>query len=493
MADYFYNAIRRDIVMIKNDTLSFGFQVQGLEGQIPSNIVFTCKETPESAKALFTVSLANHIQERSYDSETDIRTYVLRIPPELTEKVELGRYFYDIQFTVNYDILTLMIGRLTVSYQVTGGSVDPTPDYENGDNVKYPLIGIPSGTIKLYTEQWISDIGEAINLITGSNDTYTTREMSDALSNIKNDIDDIGDAINDVIGGTGDIPLSQMSLLIEGLANLDTFIDNVGDILANIQGWSNYNLWVYLVDSTHYFVLIFKDPIKIGFKFLSTRGDLFFTCWWSTTNGLAHESYFIWATSDISTGLAATGRENFYPIDSTEGALSIYLDEITDLTSAAFYTRPNRYGTLDNDNINLVKTYWGDGEYHIFSDFASRVKIGDIFNITNSGMTNAYLIFIPDWERYISLLAIDNNSNRIVYNRSEGKIYIYKCYWYNLTDDVYWTKTNITLRESGHDQYVYSITEAALRNAIILNSIDILDENGNIVIAANCTASDFEL
>jgi hypothetical protein len=184
MADYFYNAIRRDIVMIKNDTLSFGFQVQGLEGQIPSNIVFTCKETPESAKALFTVSLANHIQERSYDAETDIRTYVLRIPPELTEKVELGRYFYDIQFTVNYDILTLMIGRLTVSYQVTGGNVDPTPDYENGDNVKYPLIGIPSGTIKLYTEQWISDIATAINEAYDVSGLYTTREMSEAIRSI---------------------------------------------------------------------------------------------------------------------------------------------------------------------------------------------------------------------------------------------------------------------------------------------------------------------
>ena len=184
MADYFYNAIRRDIVMIKNDTLSFGFQVQGLEGQIPSNIVFTCKETPESVKALFTVSLSDHIQERSYDSETDIRTYVLRIPPELTGKVELGRYFYDIQFTVNYDILTLMIGRLTVSYQVTGGNVDPTPDYENGDNVKYPLIGIPSGTIKLYTEQWISDIATAINEAYDVSGLYTTREMSEAIRSI---------------------------------------------------------------------------------------------------------------------------------------------------------------------------------------------------------------------------------------------------------------------------------------------------------------------
>ena len=181
MADYFYNAIRRDIVMIKNDTLSYGFQVQGLEGQIPSNIVFTCKDTPESNRVLFSVSLSDHITERAYDPETDTRTYAIRIPPEYTDNVEVGRYFYDLQLTVNLDIFTLMKGRLTVEYQITGGSVEPTPAYENGDNFKYPLIGIPEGTIKLYTEQWISDIGSAINDANGNNLTYNTREMSDAI------------------------------------------------------------------------------------------------------------------------------------------------------------------------------------------------------------------------------------------------------------------------------------------------------------------------
>lgn len=32
---FFFNPIRRDISMIKGDTMSFGFQVQGLEGKIP--------------------------------------------------------------------------------------------------------------------------------------------------------------------------------------------------------------------------------------------------------------------------------------------------------------------------------------------------------------------------------------------------------------------------------------------------------------------------
>lgn len=214
---YFYNPIRRDIRMVKGDTMSFAFQVQGLQGQRPSDIVFICKDTPEDNNPLFSVSLANHIVLRSYDEEHDILTYSLRIPPDLTDPVEIGRYFYEIKFTVNYDILTLMKGRITLDYELSGGSTPPSPGYENGDDVKYPLSDIPLGTIKLYTEQYISNIGAAINLVTGSNDTYTTREMSDALSNIKDDIDDIGDAINDITGGTGDIPLPDIPAAIENL------------------------------------------------------------------------------------------------------------------------------------------------------------------------------------------------------------------------------------------------------------------------------------
>lgn len=285
MSDYFYNAIRRDIVMIKNDTMSFAFQVQGLGGQTPDNIVFTCKETPDKDTALFSVDLGNHITERSYDSEHDIRTYILRIPPELTENVEAGRYFYDIQFTVNRDILTLMKGRLTVEYQITGGSVEPEPDYENGDLVKYPLVGIPLGTIKLYTEQYISDIASWINtILVDPNGRYTTQEMSGALSDINDyllalsaalktalsdqspddiplpempetmtvingDISDINDAINAITGGSGNIPLSDMAGIISNSKKMPNFnevliADNtaLSSTITFTQSWDNFDL-----------------------------------------------------------------------------------------------------------------------------------------------------------------------------------------------------------------------------------------------------------
>ena len=53
---YFFNAIRRDISMIRGDTMSFSFQLKGLGGQRPEDIKFTCKETIEDVDPLFIYS-----------------------------------------------------------------------------------------------------------------------------------------------------------------------------------------------------------------------------------------------------------------------------------------------------------------------------------------------------------------------------------------------------------------------------------------------------
>lgn len=217
MSDFFFNAIRRDIAMIQGDTLSFAFEVQGLDGQIPSDIVFTCKDNPDTDVILFSVSLGGHISERSYDAEHDIRTYVLRIPPELTKNVALGRYFYDIEFTVNNDVLTLMRGRLSIEYQITGGGEPPEPEYENGDDVQYPINDIPVGSIKLYTEQYINNLIKKIQEIENTTDKYSTETADAAITNIQTQIVYINEAINTATGGSGTIPLSDMAAAIGNL------------------------------------------------------------------------------------------------------------------------------------------------------------------------------------------------------------------------------------------------------------------------------------
>lgn len=123
--DIFYNAIRMDLAMIKGDTMSFGFQMQGLDGSAPSSIIFSCKEDPEDDETVFSSSLEDGgIWLDSEDPETDLQKYGVRIAPSKTENLNTGRYYYDLEITinggtVNEDVFTLMKGRLQIEYDVT--------------------------------------------------------------------------------------------------------------------------------------------------------------------------------------------------------------------------------------------------------------------------------------------------------------------------------------------------------------------------------------
>ena len=118
MADTFNNSIKRDISMVRGDTLSFGFQITGLEGDEPDEIYFSCKEHLEDDTYIFSISLGNGIEKRSYEQATDTLTYGVRVAPELTEDVDFGKYFYDLQLDINDDVLTLMKGKLSIEWEV---------------------------------------------------------------------------------------------------------------------------------------------------------------------------------------------------------------------------------------------------------------------------------------------------------------------------------------------------------------------------------------
>ena len=189
---YFYNAIKRDIAMVRGDTMSFAFQLKGLEGQRPEDVVFCCKENLEDTDCLFKVSLSDTIDLRDYDSESDTLTYTVRIPPYKTSNIPLGRFFYDLGVMVNGDVITLMIGSISVEYEVyRDGTPEPVP-VPSGDAIEYPVENIPAGEQKAYTEQFVSNIAVAINGITGESGSYTVEEMSGAITT------EIGGIISDL-------------------------------------------------------------------------------------------------------------------------------------------------------------------------------------------------------------------------------------------------------------------------------------------------------
>ena len=115
----FYNATRKEITMVRGDTLSFLFQVQGLDGTEPTGIFFTCREKPANEDFYFQRTLGEGITQVGYDEETDTVTYCVRVRPDQTENLVAGRYYYDLELDANDDVLTLMKGRLNIEWDVT--------------------------------------------------------------------------------------------------------------------------------------------------------------------------------------------------------------------------------------------------------------------------------------------------------------------------------------------------------------------------------------
>ena len=116
----FINAITKNIDMVKGDTLAFNFQLQGLVGEMPDAITFSCAEHYD-ATPLFMKTLSDGISLETYDEVKDLATYSVRVAPSDTKNLDLTRYYYDLEVIIGDDVITLMRGRLTLVYEVTKG------------------------------------------------------------------------------------------------------------------------------------------------------------------------------------------------------------------------------------------------------------------------------------------------------------------------------------------------------------------------------------
>lgn len=118
----YINAIYQDIEIVRGDTLSFNFQLQGLGGAVPT-FTMTIKEHYDDATSVIQIASSDAdpkpFRQVDYDSLTDTTTYVVRIKNELTNDLELTRYYYDLRAIINGNVLTLMRGRFTAVYDVT--------------------------------------------------------------------------------------------------------------------------------------------------------------------------------------------------------------------------------------------------------------------------------------------------------------------------------------------------------------------------------------
>lgn len=318
---YFMNAIIRNIEMVRADTMSFGFQVQGLKGERPEFVQFSCKNTLETEEYLFAVSLDDTIDFRSYDAEKDILTYSVRIPPEKTAPLAEGRYFYDLELRVNGDVITLMIGRLSIIEQVTDYKYNPSPEYENGNNVKYPREDIPLGLLKLYTESVISEIGGGIEAVNDHNGGYTVSEMVSAIGGIKEEVDAINEAVKAKTGETEDYPFSELAEAVESIPQGSA---DLMELLASASTAVTGNSIVISDETTR-------------------------------TNSLKVPSYMAYRRQVTEVSLANIEEVGIYAFYQDFYLLTINLPKCEIIGESAFYQVPMYAQASDAVNLNIPK------------------------------------------------------------------------------------------------------------------------------------------
>lgn len=103
--------------MIKGDTLAFGVEIEFDESpQQLDNAFFTCKSISDD-KILFQKSLNSGI---SFIKQVDNKMYYrVRVEPSDTKKLEVGRYYYDVEVRLNSDVYTILNGILNIEKEIT--------------------------------------------------------------------------------------------------------------------------------------------------------------------------------------------------------------------------------------------------------------------------------------------------------------------------------------------------------------------------------------
>lgn len=100
-----------NIKMVKGDTESFGFELEGVENLDAA--YFSCKRNSQDENYLFQKSLNNGITKRTENQ------YVVRINPDNTALLEPGQYWYDLEISKNGDIFTIFRGVLDLFPEIT--------------------------------------------------------------------------------------------------------------------------------------------------------------------------------------------------------------------------------------------------------------------------------------------------------------------------------------------------------------------------------------
>ena len=112
------NHNQMDIETTVGDTISFGFQMEGL-GEDVDSAFFTVKENYTDEGPLLQVSLGDGIEKYEPEDPSEEGIYTVHISAERASVLPIGTFYYDLQVGLRGDVYTLMKGIMKVTYDVT--------------------------------------------------------------------------------------------------------------------------------------------------------------------------------------------------------------------------------------------------------------------------------------------------------------------------------------------------------------------------------------
>lgn len=109
--------MKQNFEVVKGDTFTIGIEIEFDDSpQKIDNAYLTCKSGSDD-KILFQKLLSNGISFIKQDGNK--MYYRVRVEPNDTKKLEVGRYYYDLEIRTNGDVYTLLRGILKIEKEIT--------------------------------------------------------------------------------------------------------------------------------------------------------------------------------------------------------------------------------------------------------------------------------------------------------------------------------------------------------------------------------------
>jgi hypothetical protein len=328
-------------------------------------------------------------------------------------------------------------------------------------------------TKKLYTEEYVNNIALAIQAKTGTSDKYRISEMPAAIQAID----------------TGLRP--------------EQFLDNWYHTLGVAKSLNtNYKLacWFRYPPVEPGYAMMYIGIIKSEYNFAMHPVSAIA----SEHGHLKHMHLFSdgatwvagWNGSNFNTEVGQYGREIFYPIDSVEGwVVSGLSNASNDNISGTLFSMPSQFTSLGSGCHPFFTDNWGNGQIISMEQAMYNSKPKDFIKPTGyANVVDAYMLW-ADNRYYICMTT--NTVDNPYYNTSNSKLYrntsrVNTAYavqfsgrgsTYTIPEYGVYNDTG-----SGWDGLSYQLEQLPV--VILFNTMDIKDQNGNVLLEANCTLAD---